>query len=280
MPEPDAIPSQEIVSRQLEQSTRAGLAGPAEFGQSPMWCFALAVEPERAMLGLHDKSVVLKLREPPRYHATARAEFCHSTAIGQERLVAAFRDSPLQADVERASAMRHGSPSATVERANEQRHERPVDRVRVPAHGAPRFSSMRRTAGHNSSNTSRTSRSLMAGSVTTEAKMVWRRASSGGRPCAPGQISLSDLSVAPTSRPSSGSPFTVSAVAGFLALREAFAPPLPWSRLRLDRGTVRRLRASSQRGTRAAAELLPGPLRVPARSWLKARPTHSRVQTD
>jgi len=34
---------------------------------------------------------------------------------------------------------------------------------------------------------------------------------------------------------------------------------------------VRRLRASSQRGTRAAAELPAGPLGVPARSWLTDR---------
>ena len=39
----------------------------------------------------------------------------------------------------------------------------------------------------------------------------------------------------------------------------------------MKRDEVRRPRASSQRGTRAAAELLPGPLGVPARSWLKAR---------
>ncbi len=37
------------------------------------------------------------------------------------------------------------------------------------------------------------------------------------------------------------------------------------------RDGVRRLRALSQQGTRAAAELPPGPLGVPARSWLKAR---------
>ena len=41
------------------------------------------------------------------------------------------------------------------------------------------------------------------------------------------------------------------------------------------RDEVRRLRASSQRGTRAAAELPPGPLGVPARSWLTARSAHS-----
>jgi hypothetical protein len=45
----------------------------------------------------------------------------------------------------------------------------------------------------------------------------------------------------------------------------------------VKRDEVRRPRASSQRGTRAAAELLPGPLGVPARSWLKARPAHSSV---
>ena len=37
------------------------------------------------------------------------------------------------------------------------------------------------------------------------------------------------------------------------------------------RDEVRRLRASSQRGTRAAVELPPGPLGGPARSWLTAR---------
>lgn len=40
------------------------------------------------------------------------------------------------------------------------------------------------------------------------------------------------------------------------------------------RDGVRRPRALSQQGTRAASELLPGPLRVPARSWLIARPHH------
>ena len=41
------------------------------------------------------------------------------------------------------------------------------------------------------------------------------------------------------------------------------------------RDEVRRPRAVSQDGTRAAAELPPGPLGVPARSWLKARSAHS-----
>src|SRR6185312_11101908 len=40
---------------------------------------------------------------------------------------------------------------------------------------------------------------------------------------------------------------------------------------RREADEMRRLRASSQRGTRAALELPPGPLGVPARSWLTAR---------
>jgi hypothetical protein len=51
-------------------------------------------------------------------------------------------------------------------------------------------------------------------------------------------------------------------------------PPRPLrgvSRGVVRRDGVRRLRASSQRGTRAALELPPGPLGVPARSWLTAR---------
>ena len=43
----------------------------------------------------------------------------------------------------------------------------------------------------------------------------------------------------------------------------------------MRRDGVRRLRASSQRGTRAASELPPGPLGVPARSWLTDRSAHS-----
>ena len=43
------------------------------------------------------------------------------------------------------------------------------------------------------------------------------------------------------------------------------------------RDEVRRPRASSQRSTRAALGLPPGPLGVPARSWLKARSAHSRA---
>ena len=43
----------------------------------------------------------------------------------------------------------------------------------------------------------------------------------------------------------------------------------------MRRDEVRRLRASSQRGTRAALELPPGPLGVPARSWLTDRSAHS-----
>ena len=59
-------------------------------------------------------------------------------------------------------------------------------------------------------------------------------------------------------------------------------PPRPLkgvSRGVVKRDEVRRPRASSQRGTRAAVELLSGPLGVPARSWLKARPTPRCVQT-
>ena len=41
------------------------------------------------------------------------------------------------------------------------------------------------------------------------------------------------------------------------------------------RDEVRRLRASSQRGTRAALELPPGPLGVPTRSWLTDRSARS-----
>jgi hypothetical protein len=41
------------------------------------------------------------------------------------------------------------------------------------------------------------------------------------------------------------------------------------------RDGVRRLRAFSQEGTRAALELPPGPLGVPARSWLTDRSAHS-----
>ena len=43
---------------------------------------------------------------------------------------------------------------------------------------------------------------------------------------------------------------------------------------------MRRLRASSQRGTRAALELPPGPLGVPARSWLTDRSAHFACATD
>src|SRR6185295_13082249 len=48
---------------------------------------------------------------------------------------------------------------------------------------------------------------------------------------------------------------------------------------RREADEVRRLRASSQRGTRAALELPPGPLGVPARSWLTARSAR-RCATD
>jgi len=41
----------------------------------------------------------------------------------------------------------------------------------------------------------------------------------------------------------------------------------------MKRDEVRRLRASSQRSTRVASELLPEPLGVPARSWLIDRLT-------
>jgi hypothetical protein len=41
----------------------------------------------------------------------------------------------------------------------------------------------------------------------------------------------------------------------------------------MKRDEVRRLRASSQRSTRVASELLPGPLGVTARSWLIDRLT-------
>ena len=47
----------------------------------------------------------------------------------------------------------------------------------------------------------------------------------------------------------------------------------------MGRDEVRRPRALSQQGTRAAAELPAGPLGVPARSWLTARSAH-RCATD
>src|SRR6185312_4501905 len=43
---------------------------------------------------------------------------------------------------------------------------------------------------------------------------------------------------------------------------------------------VRRLRAFSQEGTRAALELPPGPLGVPARSWLTDRSAQFACATD
>jgi hypothetical protein len=68
------------------------------------------------------------------------------------------------------------------------------------------------------------------------------------------------------------------------ALSPPSKPAVSWHHLVQLRGAlmrrhdrrdgVRRPRALSQQGTRAASELLPGPLRVPARSWLIARPHH------
>src|SRR6185436_15158993 len=49
---------------------------------------------------------------------------------------------------------------------------------------------------------------------------------------------------------------------------------------RREADEVRRLRASSQRGTRAALELPPGPLGVPARSWLTDRSAQFACATD
>src|SRR6185437_5765917 len=49
---------------------------------------------------------------------------------------------------------------------------------------------------------------------------------------------------------------------------------------RCEADEMRRLRASSQRGTRAALELPPGLLGVPARSWLTDRSAQFACATD
>jgi hypothetical protein len=113
--EQNAVPAQEVVGWRFKNTFAARFASGPHLCKSPVWGLAFALDAETTMLREQDEAVVLKLLEPLPDGRMAALKLLLSVPIGQKSPIAPFRDTPLEADIERSGAVGRGPPCRAVD---------------------------------------------------------------------------------------------------------------------------------------------------------------------